>query len=567
MIKKAIFILGMHRSGTSAITGMLNHLGAAMPKTLMVPQPDNPKGFFESYAIMALSEKMLEAAGSKWDGWQAIDLDLLGDRFDADIVAVTQDEFGDAPLIAIKDPRQCRIAPPWFSALEQHGYEPVAILPYRHALEVAHSLKKRNGMPLARGLLMWLRHVLDAEYYSRSYRRAFVYMPDLLSDWRSCVADLVQKLDIEWATSADESAGLIDEHLDKDLKHHSYAAEDFDNEPLLRDWIKTTFFALEGLRLGHDVDQHQQALDGVRALMDRAAVLLGPSLDAAEALAEERAQLVAAQGAELADLRSRQEVPAQSADFTQERQAFEQTLAAVSHESEAHRQHVMRLAEALHKMEVQFAVIENQNRNLSDIMAAKDETVRIAQAGNEALEKRLTVSDMERETMSSLLLSRDEKLLDLSGHIAELQTAKAYVEQGLIAANEDRERGAALLQVRDKSLFELEGELVRLRRETLAEKAALAESLHAKMAEVHMAQAEALREVNQSYSASVQTERRQVAVITEAYEAEKLKLVTALHALEAAEESGRSLSATVQKYRSASASDFAIWAVQKKARP
>ena len=344
-MKKAIFILGMHRSGTSAITGMLTYLGAAMPKTLMVPQPDNPKGFFESYAIMALSDKMLEAAGSKWDGWQAVDLARLGNKFDADIVAVTRDEFGDAPLIAIKDPRQCRIAPPWFSALAREGYDPVAIIPYRHALEVAHSLHKRNEMPLARGLLMWLRHVLDAEYYTRSYRRAFVFMPDLLADWRACSEYLAQELDIAWPVSEGEAAELIDAHLDKDMQHHSFDIEKFDNDALLRDWVKTTFLALQGLRLGKDIKQHQQALDGVRAVMDRAAVLLGPSLDEAEKLADKRAGLLAVQDAERGDLQSRlQDVTDQVAGIRLEHESAEQKLAAVSREAEEHRQQLMRLS-------------------------------------------------------------------------------------------------------------------------------------------------------------------------------------------------------------------------------
>jgi hypothetical protein len=44
--KIALIILSMHRSGTSALTGVLNLMGVSLGKELLQPQPDNPKGFF-----------------------------------------------------------------------------------------------------------------------------------------------------------------------------------------------------------------------------------------------------------------------------------------------------------------------------------------------------------------------------------------------------------------------------------------------------------------------------------------------------------------------------------------
>lgn len=53
--KTAIIVLGMHRSGTSALTGVLGHLGVALPQDLMAPTDMNAKGFFESNRITGLT--------------------------------------------------------------------------------------------------------------------------------------------------------------------------------------------------------------------------------------------------------------------------------------------------------------------------------------------------------------------------------------------------------------------------------------------------------------------------------------------------------------------------------
>jgi len=63
----------------------------------------------------------------------------------------------------IKDPRICRLVPLWTSVLERIGVEAVFLIAFRNPIEVAESLKVRDGFHPAKSLLMWLRHVIDAE--------------------------------------------------------------------------------------------------------------------------------------------------------------------------------------------------------------------------------------------------------------------------------------------------------------------------------------------------------------------------------------------------------------------
>ncbi|MEO0034615.1 MAG: hypothetical protein RLZZ501_638, partial [Pseudomonadota bacterium] len=62
--RRAVLVLGMHRSGTSAVTQALHLLGLAVPDNLIPADPrENPTGFWESADIVAAHQDFLAAAG------------------------------------------------------------------------------------------------------------------------------------------------------------------------------------------------------------------------------------------------------------------------------------------------------------------------------------------------------------------------------------------------------------------------------------------------------------------------------------------------------------------------
>ena len=80
----------------------------------------------------------------------------------ARIKAILAEEYGDADLVVIKDPRMCRFMPLYKDALAELGITPRFVLMHRNPLAVMASLRKRNGMTPGFAGLLWLRHVLDA---------------------------------------------------------------------------------------------------------------------------------------------------------------------------------------------------------------------------------------------------------------------------------------------------------------------------------------------------------------------------------------------------------------------
>ena len=77
MSGKAFLVLGMHRSGTSAVARLLNLAGAAISERLMAPQADNPKGFWESLPITDLHDQALARMGLAWDHIERVPDELV----------------------------------------------------------------------------------------------------------------------------------------------------------------------------------------------------------------------------------------------------------------------------------------------------------------------------------------------------------------------------------------------------------------------------------------------------------------------------------------------------------
>lgn len=221
---KCIVVLGMHRSGTSALTGVLAKAGISFGNRLLpAVTEENPKGFWEHRDIVALHDRVLHSLGSAWDdieplegGWW--EKSFLS-KFSHDLRAILERDFSHAPHWGVKDPRLCRLLPLWQGALEESGCRPRYVLLLRHPFEVARSLYVRNGMPELRATLLWLEHTLAAERHSRGLPRVWLRYEDLLSDWRQAIAPLLEDSDGGLHLTPDAERE-IDAFLDNRLRHH-----------------------------------------------------------------------------------------------------------------------------------------------------------------------------------------------------------------------------------------------------------------------------------------------------------------------------------------------------------
>lgn len=266
-------VLGMHRSGTSALSGVLCALGAAAPKNLLPANSSNPSGYWESLPLMRAHDELLASAGSSWDDWRRLGSDWYNSPeahfFHQKIRGIVLDEYEDKPLIVIKDPRICRFLPLFLSILEELAIDPVALFVLRNPLEIAHSLFRRDGISVARSIAMWLRHVLDAERESRGMPRHFVTYANLVKDWRYEIQIATEKIGVTWPADPQSFSSAIDDFIATGLQHEKCGLDDFENHRGIPWLAVETYFALCTLANADGSYAIFNALNDLRAKFDQ----------------------------------------------------------------------------------------------------------------------------------------------------------------------------------------------------------------------------------------------------------------------------------------------------------
>lgn len=220
-MKTCIIVLGMHRSGTSALTGTLEKIGIMLPQDLLPAYEDNPKGFFEGQKVIELNERLLAANGSNYDDTRfntKISEESIAQHL-GETKSFLQEEFSYSKCFALKDPRMCITFPLWERALLELGIEIKVVIPYRNPFEVARSLKKRNDFSIEKSLLLWAKHLLLAEKYSRKYKRHFISFNSLINNTADSLPELAKFAGVELSQSAVTT--VQEQFLDPTLKHHN----------------------------------------------------------------------------------------------------------------------------------------------------------------------------------------------------------------------------------------------------------------------------------------------------------------------------------------------------------
>ena len=147
-----IAVLGMHRSGTSCLTGLLEDAGVYLGD-VQKQNPHNHKGNQESLAVMHLHERVLADNHASWDDpppgdctWRTArraELDEILARYPSDRVW------------AMKDPRACFTLSAWREARPNLRL----VGTFRHPAAVAASLRHRDpSMPMTRAVEIWCRY-------------------------------------------------------------------------------------------------------------------------------------------------------------------------------------------------------------------------------------------------------------------------------------------------------------------------------------------------------------------------------------------------------------------------
>ena len=223
--RRCLYVIGMHRSGTSAVTGLLTGLGLHGPsdEDLIPASQWNERGNNESASLTRFNERLLRTLGGSWaappvlaEGWDE-DLSVDEERLQAGpLVTAT---FTSHPFVW-KDPRNCLLLPFWRSVIVPPD---AAIFVYRHPREVAESIRARDGFTLTHGLALWERYVRSAASNLNGIPTLLVRFDRVLEDHSAWCREMIEFLD---AVGIHTEPGAFDratEGLDRQLRHQRSA--------------------------------------------------------------------------------------------------------------------------------------------------------------------------------------------------------------------------------------------------------------------------------------------------------------------------------------------------------
>jgi hypothetical protein len=182
---RGLIVLGMHRSGTSAVTGAIDALGfpACRVEDRMPAHQSNERGFYESRSLATFDESLLNRLGGTWfvpptlrSGWHTRHSLLESQTQAASLFRAAH----PVPGWVWKDPRACVLMPFWDLVL---GPDMPRIVVLRNPLEIAASLHARNQLPLDLALALSERHL-------RSSLRDSARRPVLVTAYDEVFGDL-----------------------------------------------------------------------------------------------------------------------------------------------------------------------------------------------------------------------------------------------------------------------------------------------------------------------------------------------------------------------------------------
>jgi hypothetical protein len=431
--KTAILVLGMHRSGTSVLARIVSFLGATLPRHLVPATPSNPTGHWEPARLVELHNQLLASLGTSWDDWRAPALKWRdGDPAAAiasKILPVFDEEYGAAPLVVLKDPRVCRTLPVWLSVLEKAGYRPSPIIMVRNPLEVAESLRERDGMSFEQAMLLWLRHYLDAEYATRHLARNIMSLDMLLDNWQHMFAQTAVRLGIQWPRSIQSATQDIRDFVDRELHNHRATMAELEAHTEVPSWVKSAYRALNTLCDEPRATDPRRELDRVRQNFSESARLFGVVAFAqTEALAQAEREMAAARrradaaDALRADLAREQ---AAHADLLSRHRSLTRHAAETTAHLEETRQRADKAEQCVEAREDELAHLQEELARLSTAAASASARAETAERRAETAESNATA--LVRD-IAELEKNRNELSQTLSRMTADAADLRSMAE-------------------------------------------------------------------------------------------------------------------------------------------
>jgi chromosome segregation ATPase len=469
-----VLVAGMHRSGTSVVTRLLNaagfHVGAE--KEMMPAMPDNPAGYWERMDFFKLNTMALEKAGVAWDTTQGDEVKTLGPALRNEIVGNFRDavqELEKHRPWAVKDPRFSVLLPLWKPLLA----DPVVVICHRNPVEVATSLLGRDGMPMSIGVALWEVYNLAVIQNTRNVPRLFVAHQDLMKSPVSTVKALVAELiELGAPSIKPPTAGEIKKIIDPKLYRSKSTTDQVADLIGMRQRL-----LLEAIEEGNNLDDF--GIDGLTPSSKELITFYRETTqDGVDRSADDEGEvsrlfkLIESERTNLAeDLRDLHEAKAELGvrfdHANQERAELGAKLESTKKENREltdevhrldslHRETAGRLEQAHHDLEAVGMMLEKQNENsgrlASDLISANSEKGELG--------SRFDRVNQENAEYSAKLESMKSEMRDLRDEVHRLDSLQNETVGRLEQAHHDLETVGTMLEKQNKNSDRLASDLI-----------------------------------------------------------------------------------------------------------
>jgi len=399
--------------------------GVDAPKNLIAGDPYNETGYWEPVGLNNLDEEVLAALGVTWHSPSTLPGSVLrsakAKRFIAKYADVLDEEYGDSALFCVKDPRLCRLLPILAQALEKLKIEPSYVIQSRNPLEVAESLKRRDGFASGESLMLWLRHMVEAEAHTRGKPRVFVTYDQLLEDWRSVLSRIGERLEVSWPRRASAIGVEFERILSRGLRHHTATTEQLAKRADVPDWIAKARAAI--LEASVDAADPAGAFDAIRRDLENADKAFEPILFIEQQRQRNAEHSVA--GAKMELQTAREEIAS--------------VQAHVTHLEE----HITTLHERFDATEMELESARSLVAEREVELESTESALHLARGRAAEIDSEYTDVKARLQTVTNETSEARRQIAELEQHVVTLERQGALLEMELAEARNEAESAAA----------------------------------------------------------------------------------------------------------------------------
>lgn len=227
--QRLVIVLGMHRSGTSAITRGLKVLGVDLGDRLLAPvENDNDRGYWEDLDVNSINAEMMAEINLDWHSLTPLcprDIDTLCKKgYQERALQLLERKIGQKPIFGLKDPRFAKLLPFWRKVFDQCEFDISYVLVVRNPISVSESLAKRSQFQPEKTFYLWLEHVLWSLLYTSGEARVIVDYDRMMDLPERELNRISRRLGLQLSNSEKEFYEY--DFLTNDLRH---SVADLDN--------------------------------------------------------------------------------------------------------------------------------------------------------------------------------------------------------------------------------------------------------------------------------------------------------------------------------------------------